>query len=284
MKTINNVSKFALMIAAFSFIMISCQKDDLNMGKNDKSKGSPVELGGNLECVDSDFSTGRINYDPETNSFDGVWPEGLTVTVTEGKYISFELVQPFQVDGVCYLVGSVIVKGGPAAERYTFAEGSAGASALASPANRGGNVPDLSNLTFCFIAVECPVADCKWEEETAYAGNTGFNVYSSGAWWYAFDTANGSPQDIYAGQKKVEGASVSYAGGVISIVLGDNMRLQDGDETVKILGYDELPDSRPASGGGPSSPRIYAGTLLSVPVADFAYYVIHIDVEVLYCE
>jgi len=114
-----------------------------------------------------------------------------------------------------------------------------------------------------------------WSGETAYGGDS---AGAGAAWWYAFD-GNGE-QKIYAGQNEVEGASVKLQNGQIVITLGDNMVLIAGDETVKILGYDELPSSRPASGGGPGSARIYAGTDLTVTVAEYTYYVIHLDVEV----
>jgi hypothetical protein len=283
MKTqIMSLSKFALLVMALSFFAVSCQKDDMNMGKNDMGKGIEApDMGGNLECVGHDWSTGRNDYDPETDTFSDEWPEGLNVTVTDGKYVSFSLDEPFMIDGKCYLVGSVIMKGGPAAERYTYPDGSAGASGLTSPVNRGGNIPEISNLTFCFIEVDCP-SDCVWKGQTAYGGDyEGLGA----AWWYYFDTKGPATQKIFAGQKLVEGASVTYSDNKITIVLGPNMKLEPGKgESVKILGYDEIPDSRPASGGGPSSPRIYAGTDLIVTVDPFKFYVIHLDVEVLVCD
>jgi len=112
-------------------------------------------------------------------------------------------------------------------------------------------------------------------DETAWGGN----YEGDGAsWWYYFDTNGPATQDIYAGQNKVAGASVTYKDGKLTIVLGPNMRLQSGSETVKIQGYaeDKLPTERPAGGQ-----FTYKGTDLVVPVSPARYFAIHLDVEVL---
>ncbi|HRX25014.1 MAG TPA: hypothetical protein P5512_12805, partial [Chitinophagales bacterium] len=112
-------------------------------------------------------------------------------------------------------------------------------------------------------------------DETAWGGN----YEGDGAsWWYYFDTNGPATQDIYAGQNKVAGASVTYKDGKLTIVLGPNMRLQSGSETVKIQGYAEgkLPTERPAGGQ-----FTYKGTDLVVPVSPARYFAIHLDVEVL---
>ncbi len=114
-----------------------------------------------------------------------------------------------------------------------------------------------------------------WGKETAWGGN----YEGDGAsWWYYFDTNGPATQDIYAGQNKVAGASVTYKDGKLTIVLGPNMRLQSGSETVKIQGYaeDKLPTERPAGGQ-----FTYKGTDLVVPVSPARYFAIHLDVEVL---
>ncbi|MFU8862139.1 MAG: hypothetical protein ACNA8K_17165 [Cyclonatronaceae bacterium] len=127
--------------------------------------------------------------------------------------------------------------------------------------------------------------DAIWTEETAFGGDLagqrevnrrGMEV---GAWWFIFDANGDAEQGIYAGQKLVDGASVEYDGTYIIINLGPNMRLQEDDEAVKILGYDEAPTSRPAAGA--SNPyQIYAGSDLTIEVGAYDYYVIHLDVEV----
>jgi hypothetical protein len=114
-----------------------------------------------------------------------------------------------------------------------------------------------------------------WGEETAWGGNY---EGSGSAWWYYFDTNGPATQDIYAGQNKVAGASVTYKDGKLTIVLGPNMRLQSGSDTVKIQGYaeGELPTKRPEAGH-----FTYKGTDLIVSVSPARYFAIHLDVEVL---
>ncbi len=115
--------------------------------------------------------------------------------------------------------------------------------------------------------------EAEWKDETAYAGDTAGN---GNAWWFAFDASDPAVQNIYAGQKLVEGASVTLGDGTLTIDLGDNMRLQEVDEPVKIQGYDELPDSRPPSGPFTT----YKGDELSISVAGYNFFVIHLDVDV----
>jgi hypothetical protein len=125
--------------------------------------------------------------------------------------------------------------------------------------------------------------DC-WKGETAFGGNTGFNVMEPGAWWFVFDTEGPAVQKIYAGQKEVAGAFVTYdeEAETLTITLGPNMKLEEGeDEAVKIQAYneDDLPTSRPAAGSFK-----YKGTDLVIDVEDAGgperYYVIHLDVIV----
>jgi hypothetical protein len=111
--------------------------------------------------------------------------------------------------------------------------------------------------------------------ETAFGGDY---PGAGAAWWYYFDTEGQETQAIYAGQQLTNG-SVTYSGGNLTIDLGD-WCLDPGDldnEQVKILGYDVLPASRPPAGAGNPN-QIYAGNELTVPVAPFRYYVIHLDV------
>jgi hypothetical protein len=83
---------------------------------------------------------------------------------------------------------------------------------------------------------------------------------------------------IYAGQKLVPGASVTYAkeDGILSIEFGDSMKLQGVAEPIKIQGYSELPNKRPSSGsfdykfdGDDDAGSLYIGT--------WDYVVVHFD-------
>jgi hypothetical protein len=121
------------------------------------------------------------------------------------------------------------------------------------------------------VTVEPPVEI--WQSETAYAGN-----YEGGgsAWWFYYDVNGPVVQDIYAGQKPVEGAFVSLSDGNLAITLGENLKLQNVNEAVKVQGYNEIPASRLPAGQFVT----YKGNDLSIAVASYPYYVIHLDVLV----
>ncbi len=86
--------------------------------------------------------------------FSTMWPKGLVVTVTDGKYVSFEMENCIMLGEKFYKVGAVIVKGSAKANVYYYgSEGTLGDKGLASPINASGSPASLSNLTFCFI--EC---------------------------------------------------------------------------------------------------------------------------------
>jgi hypothetical protein len=324
------MGKFALIAIIFAIISVSCQKDDLSMDSYSISGSSSITIpdydppapegdlidvpdggkGGNLTCGDVadylnslegyeefsfDETTGKLDYDD--GEFDGVWPDGLNVQVINGTYVSFDIDGTIKIGDYCYVVGAVIVKGGNDANVYFYENGILSDEGLHSPVNASGKPAGLSNLTFCLIKVDCPVTECEWVEETAFGGDT---AGAGSAWWFAFDTEGDARQDIYAGQKPVAGAYVEYDADndVLTIVLGDNMKLQDvtteekihprtgattyseNNEQVKVQGYDVLPDSRPSAGQFTT----YKGRGDVVPGDGSRYYVIHLDVEVLVCE
>lgn len=97
--------------------------------------------GGNVTCSELgyDFGSARVNY---TNGvFDGPFPEGIWVGVTDGTYVSWTSTFP---------IGAVIVKGSNDANVYEYIPPSYGADGLHSPENASGNPAGLSNLTFCW--------------------------------------------------------------------------------------------------------------------------------------
>lgn len=130
--------------------------------------------------------------------------------------------------------------------------------------------------TIEFIAPGCPkVVDCnEWKGETAFGGN--YKTNAKGAWWYYYDVNGDATQAIYAGKKIVEGASVSLVNGQLIINLGNDMRLIQNNEAVKIQAYSSLPSERPAAGQFTT----YKGTSLTVDVPTANFYVIHLDVEI----
>jgi hypothetical protein len=70
--------------------------------------------------------------------------------------------------------------------------------------------------------------------------------------------------------------TVTYNGTQLVINLTGGWELQDDPESVKIEGYttSTLPTERPSAGG-----FTYKGTDLTVTVASFPYYAIHLDVQ-----
>ena len=132
--------------------------------------------------------------------------------------------------------------------------------------------------------VTIDVSGGSWAGQTAWGGN--YQGPGTHGWWYYFDATIGSPstQSIYAGQKLIDGASITYdsTNRTIVINLGPNMRFADKSENVKIKGYDELPENRPEMG---PKPHLYKGTasgtsLLIFNVDHYKFYAIHLDVEV----
>ena len=127
------------------------------------------------------------------------------------------------------------------------------------------------------LKIDCtPPVECPWTNETAFGGAT---MGGGNAWWYYYEN-NGQAQPIYAGKKQMEGASVQYLNGQIFINLGTKMELAPGSETVKIEGYNIgfLPTNRQ-----PAGHFTYKGNALTVNVAPFDYYIIHLDVKVENC-
>ncbi len=128
------------------------------------------------------------------------------------------------------------------------------------------------------VTVNCRLP--KFQEETAWGGDTGFNIMSPGQWWYIFDTSKASTQTIWAGQTIPVGTvTVSEAVGgkrTITINLTGGWMLQSVSEPVKIQGYAAIPGDAPA----PGQFKTYKGSMLVVEVPDYAFYAIHLDVGI----
>lgn len=310
-----NLSSLAVIVMAMSFFMVSCEKDDLSMGKGsakneivyfDREGSSPdsdLEVtpyiipgqnhGGNRTCeeVEAAFglgedyfysTSGKFDYEYDEDLGKWVWIDddgmiyvdfpGITVTVTDGTYVEFELDNP----GLC--VGAVIVKGSNDANVYFYDNGVKSDEGLAAPINASGNPAGLSNLTFCFVECEDNGGDC--QTETAWGGDT---AGDGAAWWFYYDASVGGEQIIRAGQH-IDVGTVEVVDGTVYLVLTGGWELQDGEETVKIQGYaaDDLPSSRPAAGNFDEDNGGYKGTSLTVEIGDYAFYAIHLDVQL--CE
>jgi hypothetical protein len=174
MKKLTYLFTALFMVAALG----SCQQDDseimLKKGNSDEYGMSlPVSFnqvvpqviegannGGNRTCAEVadwfetefDYCGDRINY--TDGMFDGAFPEGLKVTVTDGTWVAFEVADYIMIGDRYYMVGAVIVKGSNQANVYWYSGGSFGDSRLAAPINASGNPAGLSNITFCLVEFE----------------------------------------------------------------------------------------------------------------------------------
>lgn len=141
--------------------------EDIDMSAITQGKLKKIFNGGNVECdqlsmVDANFqnlsqTTGRNNYDAATNKFENGWPTGLEVEVMADGSVSWALSSGYiSIDGTCYKVGAAIVKGSDASNIFYYGtEGVTGDMNLFPPINSSGQPSELSNLTFCFVEVEC---------------------------------------------------------------------------------------------------------------------------------
>jgi len=161
--------------------LVSCEKsqDDPTLLKKGDAPELPISLtskamvvpqviagtnnGGNRTCADVEaafelpenffFCWDKIDY--SDGEFMGEFPEGLTVIVTDGTFVSFKMDDCLQFGDKFYKVGAVIVKGSNEANVYYYKDGIMEDSGLASPLNSSGKPAGLSNLSFCFV--ECEV-------------------------------------------------------------------------------------------------------------------------------
>jgi hypothetical protein len=161
--------KFLLTCVVIAATVSSCSFTEwdeiasLNLSPTLINKIPKVYPGGNVDCSQLNFSelattTGRNNYIPSTDSFENSWPAGLLVKVVDDKFVSFQIDGAINLgDGKCYKIGAVIVKGGNASNVYNYTDinGATMDKGLIAPNNSSGNPADLSNLTFCFVEVEC---------------------------------------------------------------------------------------------------------------------------------
>ena len=172
---------FAVLIMGAA--LVSCEKDqgDTTLLKKSNAPELPVSLtstsgvvpqiiagtnnGGNITCADVEtafdlpedffFCWDKIDY--SGSEFMGDFPDGLTVTVTDGKFVSFKMDDCIQFGDKFYKVGAVIVKGSNQANVYYYKGGIMEDSGLASPVNASGKPAGLSNLSFCFVECEKPL-------------------------------------------------------------------------------------------------------------------------------
>lgn len=119
-------------------------------GANNGGNVTCAEVAAEFELPEGYFLCGE-KIDFNNGMFDGEFPEGLMVEVTDGKYVAFEMESPLMIDEMEYIVGAVIVKGSNQANVYFYPGGSMGDSGLSAPVNNSGKPAGLSNLTFCLV-------------------------------------------------------------------------------------------------------------------------------------
>lgn len=101
----------------------------------------PVIVDGNPTCADLGYDYG-IRFDPPNSGTKSLG--GMVITFTksaDNKYATWS--SNLGVD-------AVTVKGGDAANVYYYDPEATGDTGLVSPLNKGGQVPDISHIDFCF--------------------------------------------------------------------------------------------------------------------------------------
>lgn len=127
-------------------------------------------------------------------------------------------------------------------------------------------------LNYCPVPCSPPGGGgcTEWQKETAFGGET---AGAGNAWWFAYNGV--LEQKIYAGQS-MEIGTVEYDDGKLYIKLTSGWELDpDITESVKIQGYEVLPNKRPAAGLFTG----YKGSDLTVGIPTYPWYVIHLDVR-----
>ena len=123
-------------------------------GKNRGGNRTCAEVAQAWDLATNPFMCGeKIDYN---GGFAGKFPDGLIVTVSDGKFVSFEAKDCISIGDGYYKVGAVIVKGSDQANVYYYLNeegegGTLGDIGLAAPFNSSGTPAGLSNLTFCFV-------------------------------------------------------------------------------------------------------------------------------------
>ena len=233
----------------------------------------PDGPGGNVTCDQVgvyEFSSGRLDGGAQFGGTVGP----ITWSTVNNTFVSWSGVH----GGL-----AVILKGGPGANVYFYDASYTYDSGLASPPNPGGNIPTLSNITFCWNPP--PPQECEWIGETAWAA--GSRYVSRGNWATYTPYVPGSTVTLFAGQTMNAG-TVSFSapvGGMveITVTLNSGWRFEAVDENVKIQDYAVAPSGHPA-------PGLFAhkgtatGSPFSVWVPQNNFYGVHVNVEWERCE
>ncbi len=248
--------------------------------------------GGNRTCAEVAtatglsfaLSSGKLDYDGGTFKNDdgsaGSWPAGFTVTVTDGKFVSWSYSKPnYRLVNV-----ALIVKGSDAANIYAYA-GPSSDSGLASPLNNSGRPADLSNLTICYTEEIIPTP-CT-ENQTAWAGlninPAGQRYTTKGNWAYWVTRMQlQNSVTVWAGQHINVGTAVLRNDNRIEITLINGWKFKSGEnvENVKIEFYTSAPSGNPSPGRFRYKNTAEGSSYVSgVVPANASHFGIHLDVE-----
>ena len=290
-----NILKILLLLFVVGAFFNACQKDVAEIQDSISAKDETVTglfekvqipdgPGGNATCDDLDvefeFTTERFTDGDQWNSGDEFIQGIKWYTSEDGRELYFMLQTSMKV--------AVIVKGGPgnfAYISYDCLDPNVWYGPFTAP-NVGRNVPQVSNVTFCYT----PCEDCEWRGETAWAANgdvPGEIRYVQPGNWATYVEYSGESKTVslFAGRTLLAGfvefTPIEDDKVEIKITLLDeNWRLDpETDEKVKIQGYDEAPTGNPQVGLF----NTYKGNDLTIVVDKFNFYGVHLDVEWQYC-
>jgi hypothetical protein len=295
------VFMFAVLFVACSQLDIEPNQpgDNLRVLALEASNGGPIGVlltagedytsgpGGNVSCDDItvkdeegnsivfESSTGRINED-DPEFYQKFEEKGFKITVTDGKYVSWEY-----IGELCLSEVAVIVKGGAGANVYYYTGADIlGDNGLTSPNNASGNPADLSNLTICYTEVPCDDKCYEFKDETAWSAGSRYNTRGN---WATYTAYNGVAKTVklFAGQT-LEAGSVSFSAPVdgeveITITLNEDWFFDDVLENVKIQDYATAPSGNPSPGGFAHKDTATESPFsITVPANNF--YGVHVDV------
>jgi hypothetical protein len=236
--------------------------------------------GGNVECSevgDYEFSSGRINY--SSGAFSAAFPAGFTV-ITNGTTVTWSY--DSSVTGLCLTGLSIIVKGGPNANVYTYTseDNLSGDFGLTAPINPNNGRPyGLSNLTFCYDAEPCDDEVC-YGEDTAWSAGTRYQDPGNWATYTSYLSVE-KTVTLFAGQTiNIGTVTFTPEAGQVRITINlTAAKFQNVSENVKIQGYTEAPSGNPNPGGFTTHKATVSpdDNSYSVLVPAFAYYGVHVD-------
>ena len=192
-----------------------------------------------------------------------------TITISNNNGTSFDW-------SATNSIGAVIVKGGPAANVFSYIPQVFSDTNLYAPTNPNNNQPyGISHVTFCWDPDE---EECEWVGETAWA--FGPRYVERGNWATYTPYVANSTVTLYAGQNMPAGtvhfSAVSGGMVTITITLNEGWRLEDVMDPVKVQGYASTP---PAKNPAPGLFTTYKGSLLVFNVPAYDFYGVHLNVE-----